>query len=485
MSFVVDNSFNNMNIHSIDLYNSSIQSEKIINDDTTGSLWLNQKIKSDYSMSDYSDFYLAFALIMMELRTKNTKELKTIFPDRKVDENTIQQLSVSELINLDAVNFFSIIDLISGEQAMQILDTPYTPNTNTNRECKMALYFFNSNLAPFFASQQRLSFNAPMEEKVERAAQQAFENYAKYSQKQITDFRNTKEYDELENKRMNLSDTLKNDSSKIQNWKEINHDYLDKGIEERITKEFLKLMNDRILASVENEDSYLPPEALVRLRTGYRLEREEVSDPNRDLYYFPGQYVEKEIEYFIEWFNINLSNCDDKKANPIVFAALTYQRFVSIHPFHDGNGRTGRLLADSILRRYGLLPATWEEAPIAIFPCGKQKGGTTTQAVEKILKALEQSYQMLEKQSLRSEPLVEQSVKKQQTAEVPSPKILSPKIPSPKTQTVEVPSPKAQSPKVQPRVRVLSMLGMVWSALGRILTLIGACLARLRIFRTA
>lgn len=44
--------------------------------------------------------------------------------------------------------------------------------------------------------------------------------------------------------------------------------------------------------------------------------------------------------------------------HPFVAAALFHIRFEAIHPFIDGNGRTGRLLANFILMRTGYLPVS-------------------------------------------------------------------------------------------------------------------------------
>lgn len=52
--------------------------------------------------------------------------------------------------------------------------------------------------------------------------------------------------------------------------------------------------------------------------------------------------------------------CDavnDESLPPLVQAALVHAQFETIHPFDDGNGRTGRALVQVILRRRGLAPA--------------------------------------------------------------------------------------------------------------------------------
>ncbi|MGQ0767388.1 MAG: Fic family protein [Gemmatimonadota bacterium] len=47
---------------------------------------------------------------------------------------------------------------------------------------------------------------------------------------------------------------------------------------------------------------------------------------------------------------------NDKTLSPLVQAALVHAQFETIHPFDDGNGRTGRALVHVVLRRRGLTP---------------------------------------------------------------------------------------------------------------------------------
>lgn len=59
----------------------------------------------------------------------------------------------------------------------------------------------------------------------------------------------------------------------------------------------------------------------------------------------PSENVEFEMNAFIEWFN------DSKKriSSPIIRASIAHLYFESIHPFEDGNGRVGRIIAEKAL----------------------------------------------------------------------------------------------------------------------------------------
>jgi Fic family protein len=59
------------------------------------------------------------------------------------------------------------------------------------------------------------------------------------------------------------------------------------------------------------------------------------------------------INEFIEWLNTADAT---RSIHPVEIAALAHYKFVYIHPFYDGNGRTGRLLMNLILMRAGYPP---------------------------------------------------------------------------------------------------------------------------------
>ena len=67
-------------------------------------------------------------------------------------------------------------------------------------------------------------------------------------------------------------------------------------------------------------------------------------------YVYPPHYQLTELmAQFIEWLNSEAA----LKLHPVVYATEAHYRFVSIHPFRDGNGRTGRLLMNLLMLQAG------------------------------------------------------------------------------------------------------------------------------------
>ena len=68
-------------------------------------------------------------------------------------------------------------------------------------------------------------------------------------------------------------------------------------------------------------------------------------------HYTSPQETEQKMREMMEWFIENMSSMP-----PIIIAAELHYRFVSIHPFDDGNGRIARLLVNYVLMQNDLPP---------------------------------------------------------------------------------------------------------------------------------
>ncbi|XP_065214098.1 protein adenylyltransferase Fic-like [Planococcus citri] len=68
--------------------------------------------------------------------------------------------------------------------------------------------------------------------------------------------------------------------------------------------------------------------------------------------------LEKHLKDYFEWFKSEINS----QTNALVFAAMAKYYFVTIHPFGDGNGRTSRVILNTILRKF--MPC-WVTIPVA------------------------------------------------------------------------------------------------------------------------
>lgn len=89
----------------------------------------------------------------------------------------------------------------------------------------------------------------------------------------------------------------------------------------------------------ENAGKYRSSPVYVRLKNG---DIHKFTDPLK---------VNDEMDGFFSWF------FGPKSEHPVLTAAEAHTRFVSIHPFVDGNGRTARLIMNLILFHFGFSPA--------------------------------------------------------------------------------------------------------------------------------
>ncbi|MBN1275093.1 Fic family protein [Candidatus Woesearchaeota archaeon] len=103
-----------------------------------------------------------------------------------------------------------------------------------------------------------------------------------------------------------------------------------------LTHELIQDVHRRLLAGVDG-------------RVGYRAQDIRVYRSHFDA--TPGPYVRTDMESLLRWHEEH-----DGKLHPLVSATLFHHKFEKIHPFMDGNGRTGRMLANLILLRHTYPP---------------------------------------------------------------------------------------------------------------------------------
>jgi Fic family protein len=65
------------------------------------------------------------------------------------------------------------------------------------------------------------------------------------------------------------------------------------------------------------------------------------------------QDTPKAMQDLMDWYKVEKSKLD---VNPIFLATAFHHKFIAIHPFDDGNGRTVRLLMNYILMQFGYPP---------------------------------------------------------------------------------------------------------------------------------
>ena len=99
--------------------------------------------------------------------------------------------------------------------------------------------------------------------------------------------------------------------------------------------------------------------------------------------------VEKEMQNLMRWI------VQHNKLHPAILSAYTHHFFIAIHPFIDGNGRTGRLLLNFMLMQAGFPPICIRLRERIQYTdyLEKARDGDITDFVNFIVKKLKESYQ--------------------------------------------------------------------------------------------
>jgi len=87
----------------------------------------------------------------------------------------------------------------------------------------------------------------------------------------------------------------------------------------------------------------------IDARKGYRTTDVRVIRSNFDA--TPAPYVKTDMDLLIKWYKKN-----KKELHPLVLGIVFHHKFEKIHPFMDGNGRTGRMILNHILMKNNYPP---------------------------------------------------------------------------------------------------------------------------------
>lgn len=94
----------------------------------------------------------------------------------------------------------------------------------------------------------------------------------------------------------------------------------------------------------------------------YKRQPNNVRLPNGEIFHFASvEETPVKMRELMEWL------ASSEELHPILKAAEFHHRFVLIHPFGDGNGRTARLVVNYILMRAGYMPVVIKSADKANY----------------------------------------------------------------------------------------------------------------------
>jgi Fic family protein len=165
-----------------------------------------------------------------------------------------------------------------------------------------------------------------------------------------------------------------------------------------LTETFVRELHELLLKEPYEVDAITPdgkPTKRMISVGKYKSVPNHVKTQTGEIHYFATpEETPAKMEELVNWYREQLERED---ANPIFIAALFHHRFINIHPFDDGNGRTGRLLMNFILMKFGFPPAIIKtEDKLNYYRALQQAdGGAVDVFVEYIAKNLVRSLEIM------------------------------------------------------------------------------------------
>ena len=128
-------------------------------------------------------------------------------------------------------------------------------------------------------------------------------------------------------------------------------------MERPLTENFIRELHSLLLQDSykesKNADGIIVPRKISAGK--YKTTTNHVETVTGEIFYFatPEETPAKMFD-LLNWYN---QKTKKENRNPILVAAEFHYRFIRIHPFDDGNGRTARILMNFILMQFGFPPA--------------------------------------------------------------------------------------------------------------------------------
>ena len=140
-------------------------------------------------------------------------------------------------------------------------------------------------------------------------------------------------------------------------------------LKEEINHELIQRIHSELLENIDARKSYRITEVRV-IKANFKAT--------------PAPYVKADMDLLLKFYYENKN-----KLHPLVLAVIFHHKFEKIHPFMDGNGRTGRMLLNYILLRNNY-------PPLIILNKERREYLDVLKKVDKInLTEIDESYQLL------------------------------------------------------------------------------------------
>lgn len=357
-----------------------------------GNEWLQEASQRDQeALKKYPNVFHCLRIVIAKWKDKCEWNYPSVFPNRTVQREEISKVSIEEIKLLSLEDLLAIIDLLDFEQASNFFN-----DSSISDEKRHALLLFNDAFGEKIANTIQKELNAPIDSETIEKANILFKSLPKYNVRPVKQI-DPEKADALNEESSCISRTVGSanfEDPKVVSWKSENDGQLPQEVTKmEISQGRLSEINSFICNEFCFDACMMSDEELYPYRPFTHLALEESTNQ----FYIPPKQVKNLVATTLEWMNNELKKCDAGEANPIIIAALVYQKLVTIHAFPDGNLRTARHVADMILRKYGLLPVAWdkEEVKACIFFQATDERETPTRVVEKMIRALERSNEIV------------------------------------------------------------------------------------------